>query len=147
MSSPVYYVLAGLLLLGGLTYWMMQPPTPAPVTDPLAAKALELVQNHEARQAPTLQQAILDRIEAMKSKGQGVRVGEWRVAPAGPDMPDMYVVSILIREEGSDLWIERDYAWRVNVKQKYVQVITLPAIHLMPFNELPPLPMDPDLSS
>ena len=59
---------------------------------------------------------------------------------------DLYPVmqSILLREKGSQEWIERDYAWRVDVRDQSIRIITLPATHLMPFHELPPLPMAPE---
>lgn len=112
--------------------------------DPGALEALKLVQNHSARQAPTLKDAITDLVNNMKANEKGVYLGDWRVASQGMDT---YVVSVLIREKGFAEWIERDYAWRVNLKKKSVAVITLPATYLMPFHELPPLPHDSDMSS
>lgn len=108
--------------------------------DPKAEEALELVRTHPARQASTIEQALQDIVEEMEEKGQPVRMGEWRVAQ---EAPDVYVVSMLILEKGVTGWIERDYAWRVDLKDKFLRVITLPATHVMPFHELPPLPMDP----
>lgn len=108
--------------------------------DPKAEEALKLVKTHPARQASTIEQALHDIVEEMEKKGQPVRMGEWRVAQ---EAPDVYVVSMLILEKGVSDWIERDYAWRVDLRDKFLRVITLPATHVMPFHELPPLPMDP----
>ena len=133
-----------LILLVGLFFWNRDFAGPRVLDDPRAIEAITLVQNHPARQAPTLKEAITGLVDDMKARGKGVYMGDWRVAAQGPDT---YVVSVLIREKGFAEWIERDYAWRVNVKEKALSVITLPATHLMPFHELPPLPHDSDLSS
>ena len=119
-----------------VVYVNMRPSGPELPDDPLALEALTMVRTHPARQAPNLEQAIANILETMEKKGQPFRRGEWRVAPSDPDV---FVVSLLIREKGETGWIERDYAWRVNVKEKWIKVITLPAIGIMPFHELPPL--------
>ena len=121
----------------------MKPGEPELPNDPLALKALTLVKEHPSRQAGNIEQAIDGLLEDMEKEGQPFRKGVWRVANSAPDT---FVVSLIIREKGETGWIERDYAWRVNVKKKTVQVITLPATHLMPFHELPPLPHAQEMS-
>ncbi|MDH5296738.1 MAG: hypothetical protein OEW26_06375, partial [Nitrospirota bacterium] len=44
-------------------------------------------------------------------------------------------------------WIEREYAWRVDMKEKSIRVISLAAQQLMPFENLPPLPHGDQISS
>ena len=131
------------MLVGCLIYlnWLFSKPNLP--KDPEVVKALQLVKTHQSRKASTIEQAIKNLIDEMKARGQPVHVGEWRAAP---DSGDVYMVSIVIREKGAVGWIERDYAWRVNVKEDWIKVITLPAIHLMPFHELPPLPHSPEMS-
>jgi len=134
----------GVLVLGMLLfYFNMKPREPKLPDDPQALEALNLVKAHPSRQAPNIEQAIDQLVIEMEKKGQLYRKGEWRVALSDPHV---FVVSLLIREKGETGWIERDYAWRVNVKKKWIQVITLPATHLMPFHELPPLPHAQEMS-
>ena len=137
-------VVGVLVVVVAWTYINMKPNGPELPDDPLALEALNLIKTHPARQAPNLEQAIANILNAMEKKGQPFRKGEWRVAPSDPDV---FVVSLLIREKGETGWIERDYAWRVNVKEKWIKVITLPAIGIMPFHELPPLPHSDQISS
>ena len=136
--------LAGILLLSLLLlYFNTKPGGPQLPDDPQALEALNLVKAHPSRQAANIEQAIDQLVEEMEKAGQPFHKGEWRVANSAPDT---FVVSLVIREKGSTGWIERDYAWRVNVKKKWVQVITLAATHLMPFHELPPLPHAQEMS-
>lgn len=141
MNKPLIVILGIFLLCAALASVLLQPKSPAERPDPDAERALELVRSHPARQAPTIQQAIQQLVRDMEQNGTSMNVGEWRVAkePAGT-----YVVSILLREKGSVEWIERDYAWRVDLRDESIRIITLPATHLMPFHELPPLPMAPE---
>ena len=70
-------------------------------------------------------------------------VGEWQVAE---ERSGVYAVRILVREKGFNEWIEREFAWRVTLKDKTIRVISLAAIHFMPFHELPPLPHQDQIS-
>lgn len=139
-SSPVvrylHYAAAGLLLAGGLVYWAMKPPTVNPLADPQAAEAMALVQTHRAKQAPTLRQALTDRVQAMAARGQGVRMGEWTVQK---QKDDVYVVKVFVREEGSRQWFERDYEWQVNLTKRKVIPMSMPAEDLMPLEMGGPL--------
>jgi len=136
--------LLGLLLLGLLlVYFNTKPGEPELPDDPLALEALNLVRAHPSRQGGNIEQAINQLLKKMEEQGKPFHKGEWRVANSAPDT---FVVSLLIREKGETGWIERDYAWRVNLKEKRIRVITLPATHLMPFHELPPLPHAQEMS-
>lgn len=99
------------------------------MADAQAAEAMALVQTHKAQRAPTLRQALTDRVQAMADRGQGVRLGEWRVER---ERGDVYLVRILVREEGAKQWFEREYIWRVNLDKRSVAALTLPAADLMP---------------
>ena len=136
--TRVFGYFVGILVLSILlVYFNTKPGEPELPNDPLALEALNLVRAHASRQAGNIEQAIDQILEDMEKKGQPFHKGPWRVANSAPDT---FVVSLLIREKGETGWIERDYAWRVNVKKKWIRVITLPATHLMPFHELPILP-------
>jgi len=102
--------------------------------DPKAEEALELVQSHPARNAQTLQDAVEQYLRELEAKGTPFHKGE------------VYAVRILIREKGFNQWIEREFAWRVMMKDQTIRVISLAAIHFMPFHELPPLPHQDQIS-
>ncbi|MGH7205418.1 MAG: hypothetical protein ACREI2_04335 [Nitrospiraceae bacterium] len=125
----LHYLVVGLLLLGGLAYWLLKPPALNPMADAQAAEAMALVQTHKAQRAPTLRQALTDRVQAMAARGQGVRLGEWRVER---ERGEVYLVRIVVREEGTKQWFEREYIWRVNPDTRSVVALTLPAADLMP---------------
>ncbi|MDE3035300.1 MAG: hypothetical protein KGO52_08645 [Nitrospirota bacterium] len=129
----VHYAVVGLLIVGGLAYWAMKPPTANPMADPRAAEAMALVQTHRAKEAPTLRQALTDRVQAMQARGKGVRMGEWTVEKK---RDDLYVVKVFVREEGSQggglRWFERDYEWQVDLAKQSVVPMSMPAEDLMP---------------
>jgi hypothetical protein len=134
-SSPlvriIHYAVVAALVVGGLVYWMMKPPSLNPMADSRSAEAMALVQTHRAQDAPTLRQAIDAHVRSLETQGKGVRSGEWRVEQ---ESPETYRVSIIVREEGSRTWFEREYLWRVHVPKRAVEAITLPAAELMPMN-------------
>ena len=143
MKRVLGYVLGILILSLLLVYFNMKSGEPELPNDPRALEALNLVREHPSRQSGNIEQAINQLLDNMADKGKPFHKGNWRVASSAPDT---FVVSLLIREKGETGWIERDYAWRVNVKEKWIRVITLPAQHLMPFHELPPLPHTQEIS-
>lgn len=129
MVRTVHYLVFGLLVVGGIAYWALKPPTLSPVADPKAAEAMALVQTHRAQRAPTILQAVTDHVQAMKAKGQGVRLGAWKVTP---QRGDLYQVTIIVREEGTKQWFEREYSWRVSLAKHSVEPVSLLAEGLMP---------------
>ncbi len=146
MSKPVIFFIA-LGALGLLWFYSTQPPKgPQLPDDPKALEALERVKTHRARDSSTIEQSMVKVIADIESLGHPVRVGNWRVASAGDKKKETYVVSRLIREKGETGWIERDFAWRVNLKEKWIKVVTLPASSLMPLYELAPLPHSDEIS-
>jgi hypothetical protein len=124
-----HYVVVVLLVVGGIVYWATKPPTVNPMSDPLAAEAMALVQTHRALRAPTLRQAITDRVQILGARGQGVRLGEWTVAREGADT---YLVRVWIREKVTAGWFEREYLWKVHVTKRIVIPLTVAASDLMP---------------
>ena len=146
MSKPVLFFIA-LVAFGLLWLYSSQPPRgPQLPNDPKALEALNRVKNHESRDSTTIEEALEKVIAATKDRGQSIRVGDWRVAVAGDKAKETYVVSRLIREKGETGWIERDFAWRVNLKEKWIKVVTLAASSLMPLHELAPLPHSDEIS-
>ena len=128
-SKIVHYAVVGMLVIGGGLYWLLKPASVNPLSDPRAAEAMALVQTHRALGAPSIRQAIDQHARWVASRGRGVRVGEWMVEREGPEM---YLVRILVREEGSVEWIERSYAWRVDVANRIVRALTIAATGIMP---------------
>lgn len=132
----IHYAVLGLCLVGGLAYWALKPLTLNPMADPRAAEAMALVQTHKAQTAPTLRQAMNQRVQAMAARGQGVRLGEWRVER---QRDDIYLVKIDVREQGARQWFEREYVWRVDLSKRSVVPLSMPAEDLMPYGETGPL--------
>ena len=111
-------------------------------TDPLAGEALELVKTHLSRQGYTLEQELQLFVDGLQAKGVPHREEAWQVAA----QKDKYVVRKIVREKGATGWIEREFAWRVDVKEKSIRVISLAAQQFMPFENLPPLPHQEEIS-
>lgn len=139
LSKTIHYLVVGLLVAGGVAYWALKPPVLNPMADAGAAEAMALVQTHQARNAPTLLQALTQRVQTIAARGQGVRLGEWTVE-AQKGRSQGYVVKVFVREEGTiGQWFEREYVWQVDVGKKSVVPISMPAEDLMPFGEAGPL--------
>ncbi|HBP90156.1 MAG TPA: hypothetical protein PKK23_00320 [Nitrospirales bacterium] len=139
------YVLVVCLLIGFFVLYRYVQPTGYQLPDdPLALEALELVKKHRSRQGYTLDEAVQLLVDDLKIKGIPFREGDWQVAAQGEDK---YVVRKIVREKGSVEWIEREYAWRVDSKERSIRVISLAAQQLMPFENLPPLPHGDQISS
>ena len=131
------------LIVVGFLFSRPQGGRPDIPDDPQAREALELVRSHPARNDPTLEDAINRYVEELKAQGTSLHRGEWQV---GKERDGVYAVRTLVREKGFNEWIEREFAWRVTLKDKTVRVISLAAIHFMPFHELPPLPHQDQIS-
>ena len=125
----VHYVVFGLLAIGAVAYVLLRPSFVDPMSDPEAAEAMALVQTHRAQRAPTIRQAISDRVKEISDNGRGVNLREWRVErePSGT-----YLVRVSIREQVSIEWFERNYIWRVDIVKRSVIPLTIPASTLMP---------------
>jgi hypothetical protein len=145
MKNIIGFILLVFLGIGfyGL-YLFVQPTEYRLPDDPQALEALELVKNHRSREGYTLAEALQLLVEDLEAKGIPFREGVWQVATQGEDK---FVVRKIVREKGSMEWIEREYAWRVDMKEKSIRVISLAAQQLMPFENLPPLPHGDQISS
>ena len=137
-----FFVL-GILVVVGFLYSKPHGGTPDIPDDPKAYEALGLVQSHPGRNAPNLEEAVNQYVRDLDAKGIPYHKGGWQV---GEEQPGVYAVRILVREKGFDEWIEREFAWRVTLRDKTIRVISLAAIHFMPFHELPPLPHQDQIS-
>ncbi len=138
-----------MVLLLGVGVWILyssiQPTvTRLQDTDPLAGEALELVKKHLSREGYTLEQELQLFVDQLKADGVPHREEEWQVAL---QKNDKYVVRKIVREKGTVEWIEREFAWRVDMKEKSIRVISLAAQQFMPFENLPPLPHQEEISS
>ncbi len=143
--KKIFGVLAVILLGVGvwLVYGVLQPPVAQlQNTDPVAREALELVQKHLSRQGYTLEEELQLFVDGLQAKGVPHREEGWQVAP----QKDKYEVRKIVREKGATGWIEREFAWRVDVKEKSIRVISLAAQQFMPFENLPPLPHQEEIS-
>ncbi|HNP61799.1 MAG TPA: hypothetical protein PKM72_13220 [Nitrospirales bacterium] len=139
------YLLVVFLVIGFFVLYRYVQPTGYQLPDdPLAMEALELVKKHRSREGYTLDEAVQLMVDDLKTKGIPFREGDWQVKAQGEDK---YMVRKIVREKGSVEWIEREYAWRVDSKEKSIRVISLAAQQLMPFENLPPLPHGDQISS
>ncbi len=112
-------------------------------TDPVAKEALELVQQHLSREGYTLEESLQLFVDGLQKKGVPYREEDWQVAP---QKEQKFMVRKIVREKGETGWIEREFAWRVDMKEKSIRVISLAAQQLMPFENLPPLPHQEEIS-
>lgn len=137
LSKVLHYAVVGVLLVGGLVYWLLKPPSLNPLTDSQAAEALALVQTHRAAGYPTILQGFNERVRIQQERGLGVRLDEWRVLKLEGDR---YEVRINLREQGTNQWFEREFIWHVDLGTKRVNAASLPADGLMPEGPGSPIP-------
>lgn len=141
----IHYAVVAVLVLGGLFYFWSQPPSLNPMADKRAAEALALVQTHRAVGAPTILQAMNEHVRSMKERGQGVRLGEWRVKQVEGDV---YEIRVQLRDQSvSGQWFEREFIWHAHLNLKKVNAASLPADGVTPkapdSEPRPPLPSGP----
>ena len=137
------FLVLGVVVVFGFLYSKQQGGTPDIPDDPKAYEALKLVQSHPGRNASNLEESVNQYVRDLEAKDVPYHKGAWQV---GEEQPGVYAVRILVREKGFNEWIEREFAWRVALKDKTIRVISLAAIHFMPFHELPPLPHQDQIS-
>lgn len=135
--SALWHGLAlGLLVIGGAIYWFVKPPSLNLLADPASVEALALVQTHRAKQAPTILQGVNEIARSREARGAKTRLGQWMVEKQAEDL---YIVKVMFREQGSRNWVEREYTWQVDLKDKKISALSMPAIDLMPEEDLAPL--------
>lgn len=126
----IRYAVAAVLLLAGLYYAWTTLPSTAPLRDKRAAEALALVQNHPAIGHPTILQAMDEHVSTMRDRGQGVRLGEWRVKHVEGDI---YEIRVQLRDQGMrGQWFEREFIWHAHLELKKVNAASLPADGVTP---------------
>lgn len=126
----IRYAVAAILLLGGLYYAWTTLPSTTPSRDKREAEALALVQSHLAIGHPTILQAMDAHVRTMKDRGQGVRLGEWRVKHVEGDI---YEIRVQLRDQGMrGQWFEREFIWHAHLELKKVNAASLPADGVTP---------------
>lgn len=126
----IRYAVAAVLLVGGLYYAWITLPSTTPSRDKREAEALTLVQGHPAIGHPTILQAMNEHVRIMKDRGQGVRLGEWRVKHVEGDI---YEIRVQLREQGArGQWFEREFIWHAHLELKKVNAASLPADGVTP---------------
>ena len=154
-SSPIvrilHYAVVAVLALGGLYYVATKPPSLSPVADKRAAEALAMVQTHQAIGYPTILQAMNEHVRSMKERGQGVRLGEWRVKQVEGDV---YEIRLQLRDQSvNGQWFEREFIWHAHLGKKRVNAASVPADGVTPIppdsdrpqTPAPPLPGAPPM--
>jgi len=132
-----------ILSIGGYVLSNKPPSVSSFPDDPKAQEALKIIKTHMGRKGQTLEQLVNDYIKGLEEAGTPHHVGEWQVGLEGNKS---YHVRMLIREKGVREWIQREFAWRVNLQDKSIRVISLAAVQFMPLHELPPLPHQDQIS-
>lgn len=144
----IHYAVVGVIVVGALYYAWTTLPSVTLSREPQEAEALALVQNHPAIGYPTIARAMEDHVRAMKDRGQGVRLGEWRVRHVEGDI---YEIRIQLRDQGvRGQWFEREFIWHAHLELKKVNAASLPADGVTPKApdpEPPAPPIPPTLST
>ena len=147
----LHYAVVAALVLGGLYYFVTKPPSLNPVVDKQAAEALAMVQTHQAIGYPTILQAMNEHVRSKKERGQGVRLGEWRVKQVEGDI---YEIRVQLRDQSvSGQWFEREFIWHAHLGKKKVNAASIPADGVTPMapesdrpqTPAPPLPGAPPM--
>jgi len=137
----VHFIIVAVVVIGGLYYIWTGMPTFEEPKDTREAEALALVQSHPAIGAPTILDAMHAHVDSMKARGQGVRLGDWRVQHVEQDI---YEVRIQLRDQSvRGQWFEREFIWHAHLGLKKVNAASLPADGVTPKapEEEPPPPL------
>jgi hypothetical protein len=130
VTRLIRYAVVAILLLGGLYYAWTTLPSTTPSRDQREVEALALVQSYQAIGHPTILQAMNEHVRAMKDRGQGVRLGEWRVKHVEGDI---YEIRVQLRDQGvRGQWFEREFIWHAHLELKKVNAASLPADGVTP---------------
>lgn len=129
-THVVHYAAVAVLLLGGLYYAWTSLPSTAPSRTTQEAEALALVQNHPAIGFPSIVDAMNEHVRSMKGRGQGVRLGEWRVKQVEGHI---YEIRVQLRDQSArGQWFEREFIWHAHLDLKRVNAASLPADGVTP---------------
>jgi len=126
----IHFVVMAVMVIGGLYYvWTGMPVSETP-RDEREVEAMTLVQSHPAIGAPTILEAMNAHVDSMKARGQGVRLGEWRVQHVERDI---YEIRVQLRDQSvSGQWFEREFIWHAHLGLKKVNAASLPADGVTP---------------
>ncbi|MCP9469467.1 MAG: hypothetical protein NNA31_05635 [Nitrospira sp.] len=132
------------LVAGGAYYvWIGLPGAREPL-DRREAEALAMVQSHPAIGGGTILDAMNNHVRSMKERGQGVRLGEWRVHQVENDI---YEIRVQLRDQSvRGQWFEREFIWHAHLTRQKVNAASLPADGITPKDPdddpqtVPPLP-------
>lgn len=153
LVRTLHYAVVAVLVFGGLYYFVTKPPSLNPMADKQAAEALAMVQTHQAIGFPTILQAMNEHVRSMKERGQGVRLGEWRVKQVEGDI---YEIRLQLRDQSvNGQWFEREFIWHAHLGKKKVNAASVPADGVTPMppesdrpqTPAPPLPGAPPMPS
>ncbi|MFO0707769.1 MAG: hypothetical protein U0412_13040 [Nitrospira sp.] len=130
LVRTLHYAVVAVLVLGGLYYMWTKPPALNPMADKRAAEALALVQTHRAIDQPTILQAMNEHVRKKKDRGEGARLGEWRVKQVEGDL---YEIRVQLRDQSvTGQWFEREFIWHAHLGVKKVNAASLPADGVTP---------------
>lgn len=118
------------LVAGGAYYvWIGLPGAREPL-DRREAEALAMVQSHPAIGGGTILEAMNNHVRSMKERGQGVRLGEWRVHRVENDI---YEIRVQLRDQSvRGQWFEREFIWHAHLARQKVNAASLPADGITP---------------
>ncbi len=122
------------VIVGGAAGYLLWKPL-NPMADPKAARALALVQTHQARAAPTIRQAIDAIMRENAKPGRSASMSDWTVQPNNRTQDrEGYLVRVEVRLPGdqSHRWIEWEYLWLVGLTPESVTALSRPAAEVMP---------------
>lgn len=131
MIRVIQVAVLSVLVLGALYYaWIGLPRSTQAVLDQRQAEALALVQSSPAIGAATILDAMHAHVQSMKDRGQGVRLGDWRVTHVEGDI---YEIRVQLRDQSvRGQWFEREYIWHAHLGHKKVNAASLPADGVTP---------------
>lgn len=129
-THVIHYAVISILLFGGLYYAWTSVSATAPSRTAREAEALALVQNYPAIGFPSIFDAMNEHVRAMKARGQGVRLGEWRVKQVEGHI---YEIRVQLRDQSvRGQWFEREFIWHAHLDLKKVNAASLPADGVTP---------------
>ena len=123
-----------IVIVGGAAGYLLWKPL-NPMADPKAARALALVQTHQARTAPTIRQAIDTIMRENAKSGRTASMSDWSVQRNNRTQDrNGYLVRVEVRLPGdqSHRWIEWEYLWLVGLTPESVTPLSRPAAEVMP---------------
>jgi hypothetical protein len=123
-----------IVLVGGVAGYLLWKPL-NPMADPKAARALALVQTHQARTAPTIRQAVDAIMRENAKPGRSASMSDWTVQRNNRTQDrEGYLVRVEVRLPGdqSHRWIEWEYLWLVGLTPESVTPLSRQAAEVMP---------------